>query len=263
MLLRSPCLRTVGLSLLALKQSTGLGTAAAAMSTASANMFALTNNGVPQTDSVPDAKGMLSAYPRGAYTTARTVNVASVFEFEAHVERMAQSADLMLAEQQSSQAQACADLVDAKKLRPLLAASFRGCIREFLSKYPDYKGELKLTVLADWQEADSEQFALFCHGVPLPPVPRPPVICEVRGEPRRNALAKDSQWITERKALEDLKRPEHNEIILPTADGLLLEVSSADSIVYLLAARLHSDKQLHNIIIACSTSIKNCCMQVT
>jgi Amino-transferase class IV len=237
MLLRSPCLRTVaGLSLLALKRSSGLSTAAA-ISSATANMFALTKNGVPQADAVPEAKAMLSAYPRGAYTTARTVNVASVFEFEAHVERMAQSAELMLAEEQSAKAQACADLVDAKRLRPLLAASFRGCIREFLSKYPDYKGELKLTVLADWQAADGEQlangeqFALFCHGVPLPPVPRPPVICEVRGEPRRNALAKDSQWITERKALEDLKKPEHNEIILPTADGLLLEVSIIDDVV--------------------------------
>ena len=94
-----------------------------------------------------DAKSMLSSYPRGAYTTARTVNIYSVFEFNTHVERMAQTSKLMFENEGRSP---IADLTDANKLRPLLALNFRNCIIEFRRKYPEFEGELKLTALADW-----------------------------------------------------------------------------------------------------------------
>jgi len=33
----------------------------------------------------------------------------------------------------------------------------------------------------------------------LPPIPLPPIKVEVRGAPRDNAKAKDSQWVRDRK----------------------------------------------------------------
>ncbi|KAG5191178.1 aminotransferase [Tribonema minus] len=230
---------TGSLSILALRRAVCLSsaltgtrhfaTSSAAAEAAAASavpMHSITRNGKPAPDlpATQDAKSMLSVYPRGAYTTARTVDFRSVFEFDAHVERMAQTSKLMLV-QSGKDASAYPELTDPHALRPLLAASFRSCIQDFIDKYPDYQGEIRLTVLADWEEDHNAHgdFTLLCHGSPLPPIRPPPVVVEVRGCPRENALAKDSAWINERKGLEALKRPEHDEIILPTADGRLLE----------------------------------------
>lgn len=95
----------------------------------------------------------------------------------------------------------------------------------------------------------------LCHVGPLPPIPSPPIKVEVRGAPRHNAKAKDSQWVwyvfsfddvstcshgpfllnhtthshpktsrnRDRKHLEALKPPDVNEIILHDEEGRLLE----------------------------------------
>lgn len=43
---------------------------------------------------------------------------------------------------------------------------------------------------------------LYTHIRPLPPRPSPPIRVDIRGAPRGNAKAKDSQWVKERKGLE-------------------------------------------------------------
>jgi hypothetical protein len=42
-----------------------------------------------------DAKAFLESRPRGAYTTARTVQGTRIFELQAHIERLATTANLM------------------------------------------------------------------------------------------------------------------------------------------------------------------------
>lgn len=56
------------------------------------------------------------------------------------------------------------------------------------------EGELKLTILMVWR-SPSEAVDCLCHAGPLPPIPSPPIKVEVRGAPRHNAKAKDSQWV--------------------------------------------------------------------
>jgi hypothetical protein len=78
-----------------------------------------------------DALTWLADAPRGAYTTARTVNVHSVFELDFHISRMASSTRLMLeADAQKgaadpAAAERLAVLTDADRLRPLYLASLR------------------------------------------------------------------------------------------------------------------------------------------
>ena len=52
-------------------------------------------NGAKKKSAVPAAGAWLASARRGAYTTARSVDVKSVFEFETHVTRLAESARLM------------------------------------------------------------------------------------------------------------------------------------------------------------------------
>ena len=68
----------------------------------------------------------------------------------------------------------------------------------------------------------------FCHCAVLPPIPSPPIKVEIRGSPRSNAKAKDSEWVRDRKHLEDLKPPDVNEIILHDEKGALFEGSQTN-----------------------------------
>lgn len=58
--------------------------------------YVLVRNGEAQPCSV-NSKTWLQTAPRGAYTTARTVQSTRVFKFTSHVERLATSANLMAA----------------------------------------------------------------------------------------------------------------------------------------------------------------------
>lgn len=87
---------------------------------------------------------------------------------------------------------------------------------------PPAASELKLTILLIWQ-SPQQTIECLCHAGPLPPRPSPPIKVEIRGAPRTNAKAKDSEWVRDRKPLEALKPADVNEIVLHDADGALLE----------------------------------------
>ncbi len=74
-----------------------------------------------------------------------------------------------------------------------------------------------------WDNGETNESECLCHACLLPPRPRPPIKCEIRGAPRSNAKAKDSGWVQERKGLEALKPSDVNEIVLHDEDGALLE----------------------------------------
>jgi thiol oxidase len=199
---------------LALRQLRRCSTAAGGVSfgTEFSPAFALTKNGerVPCT---MNAKEVVLALPRGAYTTARTVNVTSVFEFDTHVTRLAQSSALMRAADVTGGSPPSPSL-DVSALRQQLLDSIALGISDYRARNsgtgevesPSSVGgaeELKITLLLT--EGEGEEHNIYCHVCQLPGVPTPPIKVEVRGEPRANALAKDSEWIRQRQALEDQK----------------------------------------------------------
>ncbi|GAB4821805.1 hypothetical protein N2152v2_008851 [Parachlorella kessleri] len=86
--------------------------------------------------------------------------------------------------------------------------------------------ELKLTVLVTWEQEQGSH--VWAHVSALPARPRPPVKAQVRGAPRSNALAKDSEWVRQRKALEAGKPADVNEVLLADPSGRVLEGSTSN-----------------------------------
>jgi thiol oxidase len=89
-------------------------------------------------------------------------------------------------------------------------------------------GEMKLTMLLTWtkdgtEAVDGSPFTVFSHVAVLPDRPARPIKVEVKGAPRMNAKAKDSEWVRQRQALESSMGAGVNEIILMDHDGGLPE----------------------------------------
>lgn len=156
----------------------------------------------------------LSSAPRGAYTTGRTVDRNAIFEFEFHVQRLATSVKLMLEADGKSVPTSLLPVVEITTLRPQILASLRAAMRDYTAP-----GEIKLTVLITWDEEGG--YDIFSHLVPLPALPRSPVKVMVKGAPRNNPAAKDTDWVRARKGLEDEKPADVNEIVL-AAEGVHL-----------------------------------------
>jgi len=192
------------------------------------NMYTLSRNGFTVPNVQMDSHSFLLNYPRGAYTTARTVNQKSVFEFETHVKRTASSfQEIFHSLQNSALVQ---EFGKEENLRERMAASMSTAICDFYSNFPEHEErELKLTVLATVQSSDVPEYGaelvpeLYCHACLLPDIPSRPIKVEIRGQPRENALAKDSQWVRDRKSLQNLVAPDANEMILRDEDGFLYE----------------------------------------
>jgi branched-subunit amino acid aminotransferase/4-amino-4-deoxychorismate lyase len=187
------------------------------------------------------SKEFILKLPRGAYTTARTVGRSSVFELETHLERLATSAQLMMdddaakAAPTAGAAPAPPMTVDAVLLRQDVLASVRAAIASHAERSAC---ELKVTVLATWtvaagaagaagaaaeRETSSAKFEVHTHVGDLVPRRAPPVCVVVRGSPRENARAKDSDWIRQRQGLEDEKPAHVDEVVMMAEDGGLPE----------------------------------------
>jgi hypothetical protein len=132
---------------------------------------------------------------------------------------------------------AAAVAADPAQLRPQVLAAMQAAVLGYRSACGDDAAELKLTVLVTWPECDqqpqgdggkesstpassgtaaaaisssdglqgpalsSERPEVYVHVAALPPRPAPPVRVVLRGAPRQNAEAKDSEWVRQRKAL--------------------------------------------------------------
>ncbi len=62
-------------------------------------------------------------------------------------------------------------------------------------------------------------FTLITHVTPLPPRRAPPIKVVVRGAPRANARAKDTEWVRQRVGLERDKPADVEEVLLADGDG--------------------------------------------
>ncbi len=179
------------------------------------------------------AEDFLLMGKRGAYTTARSVDGSAVFEFEAHVERLIKSVRLMMeagsgegsGEGKGEEGECLrkhSDLLSCEALRPKLMDSIGKGMRQFKEENSELASarEMKITLLVTW---DRESFDISTLIVPLGERPQQPVKVQVGGKPRRNALAKDSEWTRQRRALELAKPADCNEVILCDEGGRLFE----------------------------------------
>mmetsp|Transcript_12386 Transcript_12386/g.14220 ORF Transcript_12386/g.14220 Transcript_12386/m.14220 type:complete len:305 (-) Transcript_12386:532-1446(-) len=186
----------------------------------------LVRNGLIQAgEKVPGPKEWLDSAPRGAYTTARTVSKHSVFEFESHINRLLESASLMQVEEESDCTQIPKPSQKFESLRSQVVDSVNKAVKEFNLRNPDIDGEKKITLLLTTEGNNRE---LFCHVTELPERPESPVKAGILGAPRTNATAKDSEWVRQRKHLEEKMKADTNELVLVSPNGELMEGLSSN-----------------------------------
>ena len=194
------------------------------------------------------SKEFLLNRPSGAYTTARTsANAKRIFEWEAHVERTANSLASMMekeSKESSKHSKLSSKLSDPLVLRKRLDAAVEEAVQLHLQNNgasPSQQQELKITVLVGWEggaqetsnDAAGDSGWVACHVTGLPQIPSKPVRVEIRGSPRDNALAKDSAWVSDRAPLEALMQSAScggpvNELLLANEQGQLLEGSQTN-----------------------------------
>lgn len=162
----------------------------------------------------------LEGMPRGANTTCRTVrNGTSVFELSFHLQRLVDSLELMMTQGDES--------LDALALKEDVLWTMRDAVEGYRAQHgltDSDDQEMKITVLVPYERPISR---VYTHVTDLG-ARKPagiPVKVEIRGEPRKNAAAKDSDWVTERKKLG--KADDVNEIVLEK-EGLLYEGLSSN-----------------------------------
>ena len=95
--------------------------------------------------------------------------------------------------------------------RPYLVRSVASALSHFHNKWPECGTERRITCLLCWgQDAEAPgddwppAMQIFSHVHLLPDRPKPPIRVDIRGAPRSNAKAKDTQWVKDRKILEVL-----------------------------------------------------------
>eukprot|EP00762_Andalucia_godoyi_P003949 ANDGO_05615.mRNA.1 hypothetical protein PPTG_04937 len=179
------------------------------------------------------AKDFLTQLPRGAYTACRTFQINRVFEYEQHVRRTAESARLMLPES-LQHLDRFYPITSYELLEPAIRRTFQIGNQVFRhTARPGCTEDLKITVLLTWNfdsTFENEPFAydLHAHFSPLPSRPEKPVCVQVKGNPRNNAKAKDSQWVVDRQVLEKSMSPDVNELLLSDGHGNVTEGLSSN-----------------------------------
>lgn len=177
----------------------------------------------------------------GAYTTARTVDVNSVFELSMHCRRLHDTATSILKKELSDGPDAttlrgAAGLASQflqengpEGLKPLVCEEMSACLRKILSEATSSLDcDYQVTVLLTWDAVGphtpgSRGFDLFTFVQPLPAM-EPMVAAEAHRATRNNPTIKDVQWITDRQRLEELQKVSGvNEIVMIDEDGALTE----------------------------------------
>jgi len=189
--------------------------------------FALICNGKEQAVTV-NSEQLLKTFPRGPYTTARTHQMNSVFEFDFHNARIAESTKLMVEAGTLPPPKQLSTLTDPLGLREEYLGNVRKAVQLFQSYHPD-TGEMKLTTLLTVDEAKDHQ--LYVHVQPLGNRPEKPVKIQIMGAPRSNAAAKDSGWVSSRQGLWDAREEDVHEVVLCDDQGQLFEGLSSNFFV--------------------------------
>lgn len=198
----------------------------------------LIKNGTLLSKSI-SAADFLKQYPRGAYTTTRTVHRPDrieILEWEMHLERLTNSCTVMLEDQSKIETLSMENVksvfCNREKLQSIVEPHIQDLIKEFYSTYPDSNlDDLKLTILLSWEKDSAEsiwQIEVFIHATNLPKRPDRPVVVDIRRGSRVDLKAKDSIWVQRRDHLLQIKTNQANEVILCEDDGTVREGCSSN-----------------------------------
>lgn len=187
----------------------------------------------------------LLQYPRGAYTSARTVNRTAIMDLQGHIKRTCDSLKLIKFQnsenisiernQDESNNNVSEERIEetepdyvTQEMAPYRDPEiFKGLVipllKTGLTKYFEIEeetpwhikgvGEVKVIWIVCYSFKESRPI-LEIYFTPLHAPSSSKCRVEVYGEPRKIAEVKDSQWIRDRKDLEASLRPGFNEILL-------------------------------------------------
>ncbi len=198
----------------------------------------LLKNGTLLSSSI-SAADFLKQYPRGAYTTARTVHrpeKVEIIEWEMHLQRLTNSCTVMLQDQSKVESLPMESVLsifgNKEKLQSTVEPQVQELMKLFYETYPDSKADdLKITVLLSWEKDatnSSWQIEVFVHATNLPKRPDKPVVIDIRRGSRVDLKAKDSIWVQRRDHLLQIKTPQANEVILCEDNGTVREGCSSN-----------------------------------
>ncbi|KAH6575650.1 hypothetical protein BASA60_004954 [Batrachochytrium salamandrivorans] len=187
-------------------------------------------------------------YPPGAYTLVTTEGRDQIPLLTAHIQRLAQSAQLLrfgvhhqldgISKDQNSDplqepewaTVAMLPARDPVSLRSLIMPLIRSSMCDYFQKSPT--GEAKMVVLVTLSQDRALLIAVHCDAYTTPDITKP---CKVAlyGNPRSNPLAKTTSWITDRRYIE-IERPlGFHESILIDEHGSLYEGTTTNFVVLL------------------------------
>lgn len=189
--------------------------------------FVLVCNGKSMPVSV-NSENLLKTFPRGPYTTARTHQMKSVFEFDFHNSRIAESTKLMVEAGTLEAPKELERLIAPATLRDEYLDNVCKAVALYKQSHPE-TGEMKLTTLLTVDDAKDHQ--IYVHVQALGDRPQKPVKIQVMGAPRSNAAAKDSGWVSSRTGLWDARQEGTHEVVLCDDDGKLFEGLSSNFFV--------------------------------
>lgn len=180
---------------------------------------------------------------RGAYTASRSVNRNSIFQFGMHIDRLVESSVPIFTKLQLESKSLNEDkivetealpftlLKEAKLLRPVIEKQLKYCVNEYKKEESinQENNEWKITILISPLPDSALYFNTYIHICQLPSPPKPPVstwiVCADR---KKYSNIKDSQWVIDRKVLEEQMPKEVSEIFLMDEGGKILEGMSSN-----------------------------------
>nr|CCA14184.1 thioredoxinlike protein putative [Albugo laibachii Nc14] len=204
-------------------------------------LSAAAKNGVAVPCVNMNATQFILSYPRGAYTSARTVQRYKIFDYDHHIRRLAKSTAGMQLER--------APLDFESKLEPFLREqvpkTLRAAMQEFQKIFQDSLSpsqEYKLTILICTSATTTPEFPLdvVCHVGLLPSLDKKFVKLRIVGKPRVNGDLKDSQWIRERQAIYEALSDDVEEILLMDPKTLKIYEGSQTNFYAIQDDKIHT-----------------------
>lgn len=172
-------------------------------------------------------KQFLELYSVATYTTARTVGRVSIFDFDAHVSRLAR-----LCERASI-------AMSDERMRDLVLPTLRQAMSAFLARFPDHeRDELRIYFLAApspvpgaGEQGSDVDVLIYVQALPVKQKGEL-VTAALRPAPRRaDPHVKDVKWNVARKVYEALQAKDEEEVIMYDEDGLVTEGLSSNVFV--------------------------------
>ncbi|KAJ5070533.1 d-aminoacid aminotransferase-like plp-dependent enzymes superfamily protein [Anaeramoeba ignava] len=177
----------------------------------------------------------LVEFPRGVYTVTRTINKNRALNFEVHVKRLFDSAKKCPVFEDSK---FLTFLNDFEPFYSLVIQNVEKTYTELRKYFPKFNDDTRITLyltskdlLPNEKNYIQNNFVLIIHLAKFTSYGSPPIVVEVRGNPRSNPTAKDTNWLKKKKELAKDKHKKAIETLLVDENGLITEASSSNFFV--------------------------------